>query len=97
MPVFDRTPYGKEHKLVIKHRSKPKIHNAEVLTFEEEFQHYCNMCMRTKKFQKWATPAGFQLEYDSDWKDLQAAYYVYPGNQEAEDEIKKKFKVIEVN
>ncbi len=97
MPVFEKSPYEKEHKLIVKHRCKPKIYNAEVLTFEEEFQHYLDMCMKNKKLHKWMVKEGFQLEYDSFWEDLKSAYYVYPFNKEAEDEIMKKFKVIEVN
>jgi hypothetical protein len=93
---FDET-YRKEHKLLVLHRCKPKIQNAEVLTFEEEFQHYLDMCRRDKKRSKWATKEGFQLEYESCWEDLQHAFYVYPYDKEVETDINKNFKVIEVN
>ena len=92
---FDTCSYQKEHKLVIKSRTKPKLYNAEVLTFEEEFQHFCSVMKRAKS--NWITKEGFQLMYDSYWDDLKDAYYVYPVNKEAEDEIIKKFKVIEIN
>lgn len=94
---FNTCSYQKEHKLVIKSRTKPKLYNAEVLTYEEEFQHFCSVVRRSKNKTLWETKESFQLMYDSCWDDLKDAYYVYPLNKEIEDEIKKKFKVIEIN
>lgn len=89
-------PYREEHKLLVISRWKPKIANAVVLTYEEELERYKTACRKHKR-TKWATPEGFQLEYDSCWDDLKRAFYVYPGNKETEDDIISKLKVIEVN
>lgn len=88
--TFQRTEYGREHKLVILASSKPKIKNAEVLSFDEEFQHYLSMCKKSH----WKTIPGFLLEYNSSLKDLQRAYYVY-ADDETNKLIKKKFKILE--
>lgn len=93
MLIFNRTPYGQEHKLVVLTVSKPKIKGVEVLSFKEEFEHYKSMC--TGKYAKWATKEGFQLEYNSSWKDLQVAYFIYCNDQVLCDLIKTKLNVIE--
>lgn len=92
--IFERSPYGKEHKLVVRAKTKPKIKDADVLSFDEEFEHYKLTC--TGKYKKWATKEGFQLEYNSNWEDLKVAFFVYPYNDTIKQEVINKLKVIEV-
>ncbi len=69
----------------------PHFENATVLTFEEEFEKYKKSC----KKDYLRTEACFSWNFDSFMRDLKNSVFVYPGNADAENWIKKYYKVIE--
>lgn len=79
-------------KLVVLTNGKvPKINNATVLTYDEEFEKYKKSCK--KDFQR--TEACFSWNYDSLIDQLRKSVFIYPGNDEVEAWIKKFYKVLE--
>lgn len=83
----------KMKQLVVLTNKIPKINNATVSTFEEEFEKYKRKCK--KDFLR--TEACFSWYFDSCLKDLKHSVFIYPGNEETELWIKKFYKVIEEN
>lgn len=79
--------------VVLTNGKVPKIENATVLTFDEELERYKKSCK--KDFLR--TEACFSWYYDSLLKDLKNSVFIYPGNEEVEQWIKKFYKVIEEN
>ena len=82
--------------LVVLSRTKPQVKNCTVRDFSEQLDAYISYQKRTK-LKKFATCEGFQLIYNSFYEDLKKAWYLYPGNDEVEAEIRKKLNVIEDN
>lgn len=79
--------------VILTNKRVPKIENATVLTFEEEFEKYKRGCK--KDFLR--TEACFSWNFNSLLKDLKNSVFVYPGNEEVEKWIKNFYKVIEEN
>lgn len=80
-------------QLVVLTNKIPKIQNAIVTTFDDEFEKYKSKC----KKRQWRTIEGFSLEYDTCLSDLRKCVFIYPGNDEVESWIRKFYKVLETN
>ena len=81
-------------QLVVKVSGKvPKIENAKVCTFEEEFEKYKKSC---KKSYLWSE-ACFSWNFDSTLEDLKKSVFIYVSDPKTEAFIRKRYKVIEEN
>lgn len=80
-------------QLIVLINKVPKIQNAIVTTFNEEFEKYKRTCK--KDFLR--TEACFSWNFNSTLQDLKKSVFVYPGSKDTEQWIKKFYKVIEEN
>ena len=80
-------------QLIVLINKVPKIQNAIITTFNEEFEKYKRACK--KDFLR--TEACFSWNFSSTLQDLKKSVFVYPGNKDTEQWIKKFYKVIEEN
>lgn len=80
-------------QLVVLTNKIPKIQNAIVTTFDEEYEKYKRSC----KKDYLRTEACFSWNFDSTLQDLKKSVFIYPGNEDVERWIRKFYKVIEEN
>lgn len=83
----------KQLVVLLKGFKVPKIENAIVTTFNEEFEKYKVKC----KKKQWRTVEGFSLDFNTCLSDLKNCVFVYPGNEDVEKWVKKFYKVLEEN
>lgn len=83
----------KQLVVLSKNNKIPKIENAIVTTFDDEFEKYKVRC----KKKQWRTMEGFSLEFDTCLSDLKKCIFIYPGNEDVEKWVKKFYKVLEIN
>lgn len=80
-------------QLVVISSKAPRFNNANVFTFNEEFEKY----KKSRKKDYLRSEACFSWQYSSLLSDLKRAYFIYPLDKEAESFIKDNYNVIEEN
>lgn len=80
-------------QLIVLTNKVPRIKNAIITSFNEEFEKYKRSCK--KDFLR--TEACFSWNFNSTLQDLKKSVFVYPDNEDIERWIKQFYKVIEEN